>query len=177
MKKRIRTCLTVALAGGSLALVLGAAAGSQTDPLITMSYLTDVNTPAILKQVDTKLASREQILTDKLSAVADQYEKDMEDKLANGGGSTGTSSVYAVVTVTSGQQLLGGVGTEFMLRSGSAACVAASAPGLIDSTGGTTLANGGALQPNHLYLSTAEGRGLKANANATVLVRGTYTLS
>lgn len=179
MKKHARTLLTVAVAGGALALVLGAAAGSQTDPLITMSYLTDVHTPAVLKQVDAKLESREQALVDKLNAVAAQYEKDMDDKLANaGGGTAGTaSSVYTVVAVKAGQQLLGGTGTEFMLRGGTAACVAASAPGLIDSTGGDTLANGGALQLNHLYLSTADGRGLKATADATVLVRGSYTVS
>lgn len=178
MKKRARTFLTVALAGAALALALGAAAGSQTDPLVTMSYLTDVNTPAILKQVDAKLDGREQALADKLSAVAAQYEKDMDAKLSNaGGGSAGTaSSVYAVVTVAAGQQLLGNTGTEFMLRGGAATCVAASAPGLIDSTGGDTLASGGTLQLNHLYLSTADGRGLKATADATVLVRGSYTL-
>ena len=82
-----------------------------------------------------------------------------------------------MVTVKAGQKLLGGVGCEFLLRSGSAVCVAASAPGLIDSTDGATLASGGAIQPNHLYLSTAEGRGLQAGSDATVLVRGSYQIS
>ena len=53
----------------------------------------------------------------------------------------------------------------------------ANTPGLVDSTDGSTLASGGALQPNHLYLITADGRGLKATADATVMVRGSYTIS
>ena len=166
--------LTAVAVSGALSLLLGAAAGTQTDPLVTLSYLNDVNTPAILKEVDARLDTREQALVDKLNASIAQYEKDMEEQLAAAGGGTASSSaVFAVVTV----KLLGGVGCEFLLRSGSAVCVAASAPGLIDSTDGATLASGGAIQPNHLYLSTAEGRGLQAGSDATVLVRGSYQIS
>ena len=161
--------LTAVAVSGALSLLLGAAAGTQTDPLVTLSYLNDVNTPAILKEVDARLDTREQALVDKLNASIAQYEKDMEEQLA--------AAVFAVVTVKAGQKLLGGVGCEFLLRSGSAVCVAASAPGLIDSTDGATLASGGAIQPNHLYLSTAEGRGLQAGSDATVLVRGSYQIS
>lgn len=170
--------LTAVAVSGALSLLLGAAAGTQTDPLVTLSYLNDVNTPAILKEVDARLDTREQALVDKLNASIAQYEKDMEEQLAAAGGGTASSSaVFAVVTVKAGQKLLGGVGCEFLLRSGSAVCVAASAPGLIDSTDGATLASGGAIQPNHLYLSTAEGRGLQAGSDATVLVRGSYQIS
>ena len=69
MKTRRKTLLTTILSVGVLTLLLGAAAGSQTDPLVTMSYLNDVNAPAILKQVESKLVSREQALVDKLVAV------------------------------------------------------------------------------------------------------------
>ena len=44
MKTRPKLLLTAALSVGALALLLGAAAGSQTDPLVTMSYLNDVLT-------------------------------------------------------------------------------------------------------------------------------------
>lgn len=177
MKTRPKILLTAALSVGALALLLGAAAGSQTDPLVTMSYLNDVNAPAILKQVESKLDSREQALVDKLDAVADAYVQEVEGLLGSSGGTGTASSVFSVVTVKAGQQLLGSTGCELLLRGGSAACVAASAPGLVDSTDGSTLASGGALQPNHLYLITADGRGLKATADATVMVRGSYTIS
>ena len=116
---------------------------------------------------------------DRLDASIARYERDMEQKLSGsaGTGTAGTSSAFTVVNVAAGRQLTGATGFEFLLRSGSATAGAASAPGLIDTTGGGTLASGGAVEPNHLYLTTAEGRGLKAVTDLTVLVRGSYTLT
>lgn len=176
MKTRPKTLFATVLSVGALALLLGAAAGSQSDPLVTMSYLNEVTTPAILEQVGSTLDSREQALVDKLEGVADAYTQEVEALVGSSGG-TVTSSVFSVVTVKAGQQLLGSTGCELLLRGGTATCVASSAPGLVDSTDGSTLASGGALQLNHLYLITADGRGLKAAADATVLVRGSYTIS
>lgn len=182
MKKNVKLVTVVASVVVLGGLLLGAAQGSQTDPLVTLSYLNSVTTPAVLKQVDIKLDAREKALTEKLDASIAKFTQDME-KLA--GTSTGTgagtgtgasSATFTVVTVPAGKQLVGGVGTEFLLRGGAATCVAASAPGLIDSTDGSTLASGGAIQMNHLYMSTADGRGLKATGQATVLVRGSYTI-
>ena len=104
MKTRPKILLTAALSVGALALLLGAAAGSQTDPLVTMSYLNDVNAPAILKQVESKLDSREQALVDKLDAVADAYVQEVEGLLGSSGGTGTASSVFSVVTVKAGQQ-------------------------------------------------------------------------
>lgn len=182
MKKRMTSLLAAAASGGLLVLLAGAAAGGESDPLISMSYLTDVNTPAILRQVDEKLESREQALVDKLNAAIADYEADMDAKLEASGSSAGgtapaASSVFSVVTLEAGQILQGSVGCELLLRSGSAVCVASSAPGLIDSTEGGTLPGGGAVQPNHLYLITADGRGLQASTAVTLLVRGSYTIS
>ena len=65
-----------------------------------------------------------------------------------------------------------------MLRVGTATCVASGAPGLVDSTGGTTLANGNALVTNHLYLVTVATRGVTATADTVkLLVRGSYTIA
>lgn len=178
MKNRSKRILTVLLAVGAAGVFLGASQGSQTDPLVTMSYINQVTTPKILSEVDVKLSLREQALVDRLNAAITQYEKDMDQKLS---GSTGTavggSSAFTVVSVASGQQLIASSGGEFLLRSGTATAVAASAPGLIDTTGGGTLAAGGAIAANHLYLTTADGRGLKASSAVTVMVRGSYTVS
>ena len=77
-----------------------------------------------------------------------------------------------------GQTLTGGVGCEVMLRVGSAVCVSPSDPGLVDETTASTLANGGALAQNHLYMMTIEGRGVRATAGTVkVLARGSYTVS
>ena len=89
---------------------------------------------------------------------------------ANGG--------FVLVTMSSGQTLKGEVGTEVMLRVGTAVCTASSTPGLIDTTSAGTLNNGGALEKNHLYMMTIEDRGVKATASTVkVLVRGSYTVA
>ena len=92
MRKPMNPILTAVAVSGALSLLLGAAAGTQTDPLVTLSYLNDVNTPAILKEVDARLDTREQALVDKLNASIAQYEKDMEEQLAAAGGGTASSS-------------------------------------------------------------------------------------
>lgn len=89
MRKPMNPILTAVAVSGALSLLLGAAAGTQTDPLVTLSYLNDVNTPAILKEVDARLDTREQALVDKLNASIAQYEKDMEEQLAAAGGGDG----------------------------------------------------------------------------------------
>ena len=97
MKKSPKRTLTAALSVAALALLLGAAAGGQTDPLVTRSYLDEVATPAILAQVDTKLDSREEALADKLSGVAEGYRQDLEELLSSSGGTvSGGSSVFSV---------------------------------------------------------------------------------
>ena len=83
-----------------------------------------------------------------------------------------------LVTLNEGQTLTGGVGCEVMLRVGSAVCVSPSDPGLVDETTASTLANGGALAQNHLYMMTIEGRGVRATAGTVkVLARGSYTVA
>lgn len=89
---------------------------------------------------------------------------------ANGG--------FVLVTMSNGQILKGEVGTEVMLRVGTAVCTASSTPGLIDTTSAGTLNNGAALEKNHLYMMTIEDRGVKATASTVkVLVRGSYTVA
>ena len=86
MKKYVKGTFAAVIAVAALALLLGAAAGGQADPLITKSYLDEVAVPAILAQVDAKLESREDALADKLSGVAEQYRRDLEELLESCGG-------------------------------------------------------------------------------------------
>ena len=95
----------------------------------------------------------------------------------SGLGQSGAGMEFSVVTLSKGQVLTGDIGCEVMLRVGSATCVAASTPGLVDETSGSTLSGGGALAANHLYMMTVENRGVKAGADTVkLLVRGTYTI-
>ena len=98
------------------------------------------------------------------------------DRLAGASGGTSTST-YQVVTLSKGQSLKGTVGTEVMLRVGTAGCYATSSPGLIDTTDGSDLSGGKALVKNHLYMMTVEGRAVTATADTVkLLVRGNYTI-
>ena len=171
--KKFHKKLSVRLASVALAGVClcGAAlaAGGEKDPLITLSYLTQTATPEILSQVEKKTEEYQTKLLEQFNAAIDRYKGEQ------GGKSEGAE--YVVVTLSKGQKLQLGLGCEVMLRVGSATLSAAEMSGLVDSTSGATLGNGGALVANHLYLSTMEGGVVTADGNDTkLMVRGTYTV-
>jgi len=152
----------VAVMGAVSAL---ASQGSSSDPLVTLSYLTDVVTPQLLSQVDTAVAENEQSLVSKINALVDS---------ADAGGTQGT---FSVVSLSSGQVLTPEIGCELLLRIGSAYCSTSASPGLIDTTAGGTLNNGDSLTANHLYLTTITGRSIHATSSVKIMVKGDYTIS
>ena len=154
----LRAFVLLALSAGLMTTALAAEAGSSGDPLVTLSYLNDTFFNNIMQRVDQKIAER--------------------TGQALPGGTSSSAASFVVVTLNEGQTLTGGIGCEVMLRVGSAVCVSPSDPGLIDETTAATLANGGALVQNHLYMMTIEGRGVRATATTTkVLARGSYTVT
>lgn len=158
-KKRIRTILCIVLAAAgltALGTLAAGGAGSQSDPLVTLSYLTDTFTGQIMDKVDAAIAQR-------------------NDRLLRELGGSGAASAYAAVQLAAGQTLYGEAGCEVLLRSGSASCGASDAPRLVDATSGGSLDGGAALQANHLYLMPESGS-VFAVAGATLLVRGTFTI-
>ena len=183
MRKR-ESKLVRAVTGVLAALLLlgGAAladgAGTQSDPLVTVSYLNQTVIPAILTQIDGKAETYRQQLVDELEQTVQDYSERMEAALAGQTGqSAGGSSTYAVVTLTKGQVMKLDVGCEVMLRIGTAQCLTPSSPGLIDVTTGQAVNNGADLTVNHLCMATISGRSVKATANTVkVLARGGYTV-
>lgn len=155
-------------------------AGSEGDPLVTLSYLNGTFMADMLKKVDEKLTARDKALSDKLSARVREDTQALSGKYGvsvPAGGASGQADTFAVVTLSNGQTLYGEIGCEVMLRVGTASCVSASSPGLIDETDASTLESGRALVKNHLYLMTISERGVKATAETVkVLVRGGYEI-
>ena len=143
---------TAALAAGG--------AGSQSDPLVTLSYLTDTFTGQIMDKVDASIAGRDARLLQELG----------------GSAVSGAASAYTAVTLGAGQTLYGEAGCEVLLRSGAASCGASAEPGLVDTTAGGGIAGGASLQANHLYLMT-DSRTVTASEGAVLLVRGVYTIA
>lgn len=169
MKRKWKIAAVLACAVALITVAYAATAGSREDPLVTLGYLQNVFGGQVEQQVEQAVAAREEQLRQDL----DQAIADWQEQLEGGSG-----SVFQVVTLNRGQTLTGEVGCEIMLRIGSAQCVADGAPGLIDSSAGTTLDHGQALAANHLYLVTISTRSVQATSNtAKVLVRGPYTIS
>lgn len=158
MKKRLEmTALiaAVALVFTCVGAYAASNAGTQSDPLVTVSYLTKTLQPSMESQFDSTV-----------TAVMTQLEQQFESEL---------SGEFAVVSVASGKTMTCSTGCEVLFRSGSA--VAAGSSGMIDTSAGSTVASGKDLTANHLYMSPASDSGFTASSAVTVLVRGTYTIS
>lgn len=169
--KRWKPIFAVVLACALVAVGAAAfAVGGSDDPLVSVGYLNKVFAPAVYEKVDKAVRDNE-------AALKADLDKAIDEKLQTSGSSGGDSASFQVVTLSRGQTLTGQVGCEVMLRVGTAVCVSDSAPGLIDTTEGTTLNHGGALQANHLYMVTIATRGVTATADVVkVLARGSYTI-
>ena len=160
-----------ALAAGCLVMGAALAAGDQEDPLVTLSYLNQTAIPQIVEQVEDHTAQRQEELEESFRTQLNQYQQ------GNQGGET-ASAGYTLVTLAQGQVMHLEVGCEVLLRVGSASVQADSSPALIDLSAGGTADGGAALEKNHLYMSTIEGRTLTADAaTVKVLVRGGYTVA
>lgn len=147
-----------------------AAAGDQTDPLVTLSYLNQTAIPQIVKQVEEKTSAKQRELQQQLAAQISQY-------LQQGGSASGGSASYTLVSMTGGQTMSLGVGCELLPRIGTVTVKANTAPALIDLTTGGTIDSGAALTRNHLYMATIADRILTASGDVKLLVRGNYTIA
>ncbi len=100
-----------------------------------------------------------------------------ELKTLIGQGTGGNGSSYAPLQIIAGKTLLGGEGTEIILRSGEATAIDNGANGISDITAGKDIRTGEPIVQNHLLLIPREdGRGLKATTEIWVLIRGSYQL-
>ena len=139
MKKRmivlcfILVCLAVTYA-------VAATPGSDTDPVVSLSYLNEVFKPEVKEEV-------------------------------------AASTRFELVNLSKGQKLVGGMGTEMILRMGAANVVATETGGLSDVTIGTDIANGFSAPSNHLLIVPRDdGRGVVALNDCIVMVKGTYEI-
>ena len=147
----LRTFLILLLVAvlGAVGVYAAARYGSQEDPLVAKSYLTDVVEKEITDYTDAQIRA----------AVSDAQGRVQAQIRAAAG-------VFETVRLTAGQTLACEPGTEVVLLSGS---VTASGD-LTDTTLGEAL-NEGALSANHLYLA-GDNAVLTAAGDATLMVRG-----
>ena len=155
--KKWKIALAAACVCFLFSVAYAATAGGADDPLITKSYLDG----PFLEQVRS--------LVDR---IVDERKAELEEAVGQNSG-----NVFTVVTLSQGQILEGDVGCEVMLRIGAATCGTTDGVGLIDTTDGTNLGDGGALVTNHLYMVTISTRTVTAaSGTVKVLARGPYTV-
>jgi len=168
----IAVLAAIAFVCGASMLAL-ASVGTQDDPLITLSYLTDV----FKAQVMGDVKNTEQELAQKFSSQISALESQLQDSPGTSAPAPNSAAVFSVVTLNNGQSLTCSVGTEIMLRVGTANGFG-TAPALVNYTDGATLSSGAALTANRMYLVTIEGNGIRATADTVrVLARGNYKIT
>lgn len=102
--------------------------------------------------------------------------KSYVDKALAALGLQGGGAGYALVNVSQGQTVTFGASTEVILRAGKAVAVTGQS-GLSDVTDGRDIVNGGKIPANHLLIvPRADGRGLKAETNLVLMVKGAYEI-
>ncbi len=135
----------------ALAVPVVANPGSADDPLITKSYITSVVMPEL-----------------------EDYVKAEVKKQVSGGVSV-TAERFEVISLSAGEKIICENGTELILRMGSATIIATQKGGLADTTAGVDLANGTQMPSNHLLIvPVADGRGIMAQNDVLVMVKGGY---
>ena len=122
--------------------------GSQSDPLITKSYLDQVLQPKLEAELNTQLTAA-------------------EDRMRSS-----TPGEFTELNLSSGQTLRCNTGGELLLRSGSAKALGS----LADTTAGSSVTDGNNLSTNHLYMCAEDSGGLSASGSVTVLVSGSYSI-
>lgn len=178
MKRKWKIAAAAACVVFLVTVAYAATAGGQNDPLVTLGYLNNIFSAQVDSQVEQAVSGREDQLRQDLDQAIEDWDEQVRDAIGEGDSGETSNSVFQVVTLTRGQTLVGDVGCEVMLRIGSAVCVSSGSPGLIDVSAGSTLADGQALETNHLYMVTISTRSVQATSNTVrVLVRGPYTIS
>lgn len=177
MKKYLPISLAVLGCGfmvGSWTLA-SATAGTESDPLVTKSYIEQWVTPSLTEKASEDAQSQLETMTSALQGELAELKKDMESGSIVTGGSGGQ---YQLISLIKGEQLSLDLGTQVVLRIGTATISATSFPALVDLTNGDSLSNGDSLTANHLYLSTIEGRVITATSASTkIMVYGGYQVN
>ena len=178
--------------------------GGKSDPYVTLSYLEGLNpdfektigeiisqkTDEQMKSMETRIDKNSRDILDLQSmsggglpdlASNPEFVAAVAAALGEGGGSPsvpgGSASSYQKAEIEAGKTVELEMGASFFLRVGSAACWSSGETGLIDLSTGSPLADGGVIEPNHVYVSTfASERGFKTSAKVTVFIMGEYTV-
>ena len=145
--------------------------GSDADPLVSKSYVDSrVNELiAMIGNISHPAASSAEANID-IEAL--KWEIISELNLIDG------ASLFAPVNAARGQIILGGQGTEILLRTGRAVAYSTGENGLVNITVGMEIFSGFEIPANHLLLTPRDdGRGVMVTSTeAWFMVKGGYQI-
>lgn len=180
MKKKLITVLICVIVCIALAItVFAAQVGSAEDPLVSKSYVDDKISQVLEvlgNNSNSSSASISQEERDKLKAeIIAELGASKED--LTGGSVPVENNSYVPVYVKVGQTILGGEGTEMILRSGKAEIYITGVAGIVNATTGKEMTNGSKASWNNIMIIPRnDGRGFKVTEAAWFLVKGDYEI-
>ena len=148
-KRKISIALALCVVVGGL-FVSYAQPGTESDPVITLSYIKDTVIPEIYEYIDSKIS----------------------DKSSPESGQT-----FVVAEVPEGKRIICDAGCELILRSGKAEIIATKKGGIADTTAGTDLPDGSEVPKNHLLIVPVDdGRGMDMETDCILMIKGGYSV-
>ncbi|MCX7615435.1 MAG: S-layer homology domain-containing protein [Clostridiales bacterium] len=185
-KKLLITFLVFILISITVAFALSSP-GSQSDPLVPLSYINNKYIPSILDETQTRAQS-------KFNSIYENVIQNFESKqdrwlilkenaalyqaVLKKLGTTGTTK-FTETSVKKGDVITGKPGTRMIIRSGTAAIVGPSNGVLINVTVGAERKPGSATSKNIYYMvASDDGTGLKVTSDSAVIaLSGNYTIT
>jgi hypothetical protein len=177
MKKKITRIILLALVvtilSASAANASSPIPGSTSDPLVSQSYVDERFNRLLSEfqgQLDAFRGQAELRLDDRQMDII--VEEIIRSLAADSG-----QFMFTPVHIFPGQMLFGEEGTEIIVRSGVVSAIVPGANGLTDLTDGADIMNNVQISHNHLIvIPRADGRGMRAQTEAWVMVKGGFTL-
>lgn len=175
--KILTAASAILLASGTVAFALYGA-GSQQDPLISLSYASDTYVNEVLKQVETQakteLDTAQASLDNKLSEISsdEALEQKLVTQTAAALGLNTSTRASLTNSFSNGTKLQLAKTTEICLTSGSANIASGE---LINVTTGQMVSTGSVLVRNQLYLSPSANNVVELTSPAKVDISGNYT--
>ncbi|MCL2350055.1 MAG: hypothetical protein FWC67_01115 [Defluviitaleaceae bacterium] len=101
----------------------------------------------------------------------------IQQAMAGQGGETAEAFIFTPVQVLAGHVILGGEGTEMILRAGTATAHVPGPDGIVNTTAGADLFHAHPVVLNHyLIIPREDGRGIRAVTDTWFLVKGDFEI-
>ena len=149
----------------NVAVAVDEQSGGENDPIVTQSYIE-----MRIEQVKTYCDEKVNNINTQIQSLQTQIEGAKGEQIIN---------TFEPVTVRPGQKLIGGEGTEIILRVGTATAITNIECGIVDATGGVDILNGKNIPQQHLLIVPRDdGRGISVvgKGDAMLMVKGAYII-